>query len=369
MNNIGFSMPILFGLAKTGKVKSWNIVVSREEQPTITITHGYVDGKQQITSRQITEGKNIGRSNETRAWEQAILDAISMWKKKRDQNYFERVPRKLEILLPMLALEYSARGKAIKWPAYAQPKLNGIRCLAQKHANGGVTFTSRKGKPFHVLDHIGAYLSDIMEPGDIFDGELYNHALTFQEIVAAVKREKEKAQNTVKIEYHIYDYPSVEDDFEKRCEALYQKIPRVDDCPVKLVSTKAIQTEEEMYEYHTDITSQGYEGTMIRNALGKYLFQYRSENLLKLKDFIDAEFEIIGGKEGTGKAKGQCTFTCKTGDGKEFDVRCKGPNSLREEQWRNLSNYIGKKLTVKFQNYSDDGIPVFPVGETVRNYE
>ena len=369
MNNVIFKMPTLFGLSKIGKVKNWNISITDNEAIEIVVSHGYLDGKQQSTSRVISSGKNIGKINETTAWQQATLDAVSMWKKKRDQNYFERIPNKMEILLPMLALEYSKRGKSIKWPAYAQPKLNGIRCFAKMNADHTISFSSRKGKGFVVLDHFVPYLLDIMHPGDILDGELYNHEMTFQEIVTAVKREKFSIESTTDIEYHVYDYPSHEGDFEERCGQLYQKIIRSDDCPIKLVSTKSVETEEDMFEYHEYITGEGYEGTMIRNKKGKYLFQYRSDNLLKLKDFIDEEFEIIGGKAGVGKSRDQCTFKCITRDNQEFDVRCVGPNSVREEQLINLPNYVGKMITVKFQNYSDDGIPIFPVGISIRDYE
>ena len=62
-------------------------------------------------------------------------------------------------------------------------------------------------------------------------------------------------------------------------------------------------------------------------------------------------------------------FVCKTSDGSKFNVRCKGTDESRREQWKNRKSYVGQMLTVRFQNYSDDGIPVFPVGITVRDYE
>ena len=50
-------------------------------------------------------------------------------------------------------------------------------------------------------------------------------------------------------------------------------------------------------------------------------------------------------------------------------MRCKGTDEQRREQWTNWKQYLGKMLTVKYQYLSDDGVPIFPVGITVRDYE
>lgn len=96
----------------------------------------------------------------------------------------------------------------------------------------------------------------------------------------------------------------------------------------------------------------------------------RSYHLQKLKEFEDAEFDIIGVEQGVGKMAGLAIFVCKTDKGSEF--RCKMEGSLEglrkflvdESLWR------GKRLTVKFQGLtSKTGVPRFPVGKSVRDYE
>jgi DNA ligase-1 len=84
---------------------------------------------------------------------------------------------------------------------------------------------------------------------------------------------------------------------------------------------------------------------------------------------LDAEFEIVGCDEGSGKDEGKAIFVCKIKNGKTFSVRCKGADEVRQEQWKNRKAYIGKELTVRYQTLSDDGIPIFPVGIIVRDYE
>lgn len=362
-----FKLPKLFGISKGGKIKSWKVSIDVDtEYPTVVIEHGYIDGKKQVNKKTIDSGKNIGKSNETTPWQQAILEVRSAWRKKQDKNYFIRPSKGNETLLPMLAHEYGARKHNIVYPAYAQPKLNGVRCFARMTDTGRIIFTSRGGKGFIRLHHIELALREFMQPGDIFDGELYTHGMLFEDIVSAVKAGKEENPDTVKVGFHIYDLPSHGGDFSERIERLYGVVPRYDESPVKLVSTKEIVSEEDLYIMHDNYVEDKYEGTMIRNRHGLYLFGHRSENLQKLKDMMDGEFEIVDGNDGIGKSKGQCTFVCITNDGLEFGVRCIGAKGVREEQLINLEEYIGKFLSVKFQNYSKEGVPIFPVGITVR---
>jgi hypothetical protein len=46
-----------------------------------------------------------------------------------------------------------------------------------------------------------------------------------------------------------------------------------------------------------------------------------------------------------------------------------GTLESRRKMWNNRKNYLGKDLTVKFQGKSKNGIPRFPVGVAVRDYE
>jgi DNA ligase-1 len=110
----------------------------------------------------------------------------------------------------------------------------------------------------------------------------------------------------------------------------------------------------------------GYEGAMVRNLSSEYLFKNRSMSLLKVKDFEDAEFQIIGGKEGQGREVGMVIFKCKTDSGVEFDVRPRGTQEERSLMWQNLQSYIGKPLTVRYQGLTDEGSLRFPVGLHVR---
>ena len=60
---------------------------------------------------------------------------------------------------------------------------------------------------------------------------------------------------------------------------------------------------------------------------------------------------------------------CIMKEGKEFEVRPKGTQEKRKEWMVDLNNIIGKQLTVKFAEWSDDNIPLQPVGMAIRDYE
>ena len=126
---------------------------------------------------------------------------------------------------------------------------------------------------------------------------------------------------------------------------------------------------EEFDLYESRFISDGYEGMMVRNQNSLYKYKHRSYDLQKVKRFVDKEFKIIGGKDGTGRETGLVIFKCVTNDGSEFDVRPMGTHEDRAEVYKNLNSYIGKDLTVKYQELTDDGIPRFPVGISVRDYE
>lgn len=377
MNNHTFAT--LFGRASTGKLKEWSIEVEDRGASSYIITkHGFTGGKIQVSEKEISEGKNLGKKNETTPHEQAVSEARSSWKKKKDKKYSETIPEETAkdegIPLPMLAHGFKDRGHNIKWKrgVWIQRKLDGIRLFATKMDEDTIRYTSRSGKVFvNTLDSFTPALLDALEIGDIIDGEIFTRNLTFQQIVSAVKNEAGKEQASLDyrdlLEFHIYDLASSPSDFEVRTCEIVEKVS--DYKKLIIVDTYYVESLDEALAYHAQFMEEGYEGTMLRNSEGKYKFRHRSTDLQKMKDFQDEEGTIIGGKEGTGKSKGQCVFLCESDSGKQFYVRCKGTDAEREAQWRNLESHIGQRLTYRFQDKTDDGIPRFPVGISIRDYE
>jgi ATP-dependent DNA ligase len=130
-----------------------------------------------------------------------------------------------------------------------------------------------------------------------------------------------------------------------------------------------VHNHEQIEEYKEMFNENGYEGIIIRNANGKYLMGHRSNDLLKYKDFVDDEFLVVGAKTGVGRFSDCVIWVCKTQDGKTFDVNHKCSMEKRKKYFQVRHNYIGRMLTVRYQNLSKDGLPIFPVGIDFRDYE
>ena len=120
--------------------------------------------------------------------------------------------------------------------------------------------------------------------------------------------------------------------------------------------------------YHDQFVEQGHEGIMIRDAVSTYEIGKRSNYLLKYKEFQTEEYEVVGVKEGTGREKGAGIWECRTGN-RVFSAKPEGTLEFRRHLFRDREKYIGKMLTVRFQNLTALGVPRFPVGVAIRDYE
>ena len=95
--SLAHSFPKLYAIDKNGKIKVWTAAVLLESiddenaatataTATARITHGYLDGKQQVAIRHYTTGKNIGRSNETTPLQQCIAETRRKWTDKKEKE-------------------------------------------------------------------------------------------------------------------------------------------------------------------------------------------------------------------------------------------------------------------------------------------
>jgi DNA ligase-1 len=398
------SFPTLYGSASTGKVKQWTICVeARDGAGVIITTHGYVGGAMQVNERVVTEGKNVGKKNETTPLAQAISEAQSAWNKKRDAEYSVTPSAtgatggasaaaaggagasaaaedddaegaeggeggEAGVPHPMLAHDYNKRGKSIRFPCYAQRKLDGVRCVAIT----GRGLFSRNGKP--LSPHLSAIRAEIdtLPAGTILDGELYSDELSFQEIVGIVKKGTLKAADHAKLpKMYLCVYDTI-----REGETNMQRKKWLDELfasrtfrALRLLSTSVANSEEDVKFFHSLFVSEGYEGLILRNVEGKYAVGHRSADLQKYKEFLDEEFRIVGFREGDGVEKGCVLWVCVTAEGKEFDCRPRGTREERCELFRSGASHVGKRLSVRFQEWTDDKKPRFPVGIALRDYE
>lgn len=370
----------LYAIASTGKIKVWKADVT--DKGTLITTHGYLDGAMATDSKEI-KGKNIGKKNETTPYDQACSEAQSKMNKKRDEGYKlsqEELKSAPVLKLPMLAHKFTERKHDIVWPAWVQPKLNGVRCLVDVEGN----YMSRNGKVYTTLTHLDESVSKILSAlGENveLDGEVFRQEWSFQEITRAVK--KDRGTTTDYLQLWVFDYTNLELSFSERYTNLRKIFTRLGTVDgqyitvgnVTLVPTFLAKDEEHIKYWHREFTKEGFEGTIIRNQAGKYAYKHRSVDLQKFKDMIDDEYLVIGMHEGTGSDIGTAVFELQTEEGLKFSARPKGSREIRKEYLNNKIKIIGQYATVQYQNLSDapvgfkQGIPIFPVILEIRNYE
>ena len=377
--------PALQGSSVSGKTMLWSISVKKVEQhAVITTIRGYKDVKMQIYEKIISEGKNIGKKNETTPYQQALSEAKTAWMKKRESNYtsieevsdmvnkeeeeIQSVSRSkgidVSVPLPMLAHDYNKRGKSIKFPCFVQRKLDGTRCVGISHQG----LFSRNRKSYPHMEHIIEELNNLPQ-NIILDGELYSTELTFQEIVGLVKRETLKAgdeEKQQKIKFHVYDIIN-DMPYSHRYGTLQGLFGKYKFKHLVLVQTENCESEEKMKEMHARYVENGYEGIMLRNTNGIYE-NNRSIHLQKYKEFFDMECKIVGYKEGEGAESGGVIWICEL-NGKQFACRPRGTREEREAFFQEGEAYVGKMLSVCYQEMTDEGLLRFPVGLAIRDYE
>jgi ATP-dependent DNA ligase len=378
--------PQLYKKDKNEKIRLWKLeAIKKSEDDTywISTTYGVKDGKMIHSEKQVKEGKNIGKKNETSIEQQLILVCDKTYKDKMEkEEYINDIDvideEKTNITYaPMLAATWDPKSKTnrkvdIKFPCFVQPKLDGIRCLTYVK-EGEIVNQSRQLKYFKNLHHINRELTEFFEKYNdiVLDGELYNHEKEFNSIAGIVKKEKLKKEDELKlldIKYYVYDCFTKDEPapFYGRLNFLKEKMKKMK--YIELVDTMECKKSENVLELHAKFLEDDYEGTILRNKDADYEFT-RSKHLQKYKSFIDDEFEIVGYKEGSGHDEGAVIWKCKTKDGGQFDVRPIGTIEERKVLYKNGDKYIGKMLTIKYQELSEYGIPRFPVGKTIRDYE
>ena len=65
-------------------------------------------------------------------------------------------------------------------------------------------------------------------------------------------------------------------------------------CPIKLTPTFTVNNYEESKHYHDQFVADGYEGAVLKNKNGVYIFQHRSKATEKMKDFKADEWNKLG---------------------------------------------------------------------------
>lgn len=270
--------------------------------------------------------------------------------------------------------------KDLTYPLGASVKLDGIRCLRV----GGQTL-SRSFKPI-PNKYIQAQMANLI---DGLDGELVTYnadgtVRTFSEVQGDIMR----SDGEPNFKFEIFDY--VKDSLEKQYKDRIVELKALT-LPsfCTLVLPTIINNEAELLAYEEQAIADGHEGIMTRSLTGQYKSgraTFKSQDLIKIKRFVDSEALIIGfeeklnneneatkdefghtkrssAKSGLVPANTLGTFLVRdVHDNREFGIGTGiGLNdALRKEIWSNQGQYLGKIIKYKYQQVGTKDNPRIP---------
>lgn len=368
-------------------------------------SYGQVGGKTTLSPPII-----VDRTKQKRTWkEQLKLQFNSTAKGYLDKGYIkvEKHPNEYTIeelqsifgniktnqhgvIKPMLAKSY----KDIKTKGifdkdyYASVKINGVRCLMFWKDNE--IHTASRGATnydlatYHINTHPKLVEFFKVHPDIILDGELFTWGETLNKISGTCRSQATVAESEY-INYYIYDVIELGKSFTERLETLKNIKKELDlewldpfnpktdwksdDLKILMVPHTEITGWDKMKSLHDQYVQAGWEGLVIRNADSEYKPGTRTNAWIKIKVYIDAEYPIVGMKEGL-RDEDMC-FVCQTPKGYEFAVKPIGTREQKYEYIKNINSIIGKQLTIKYFEMSGAGtdIPQQPVGICIRDYE
>ena len=357
MKNV-IALPTLYKRDTKGKVRVLTIEYGYDDETTAGTRSvaGIQDGQLVTSGWKLCLPKNVGKVNATTSITQAIAEAQSGWDKKTEKEYFSDIKLidTYEKFKPMLAGDYTKRPQSSGW---SQPKLDGIRCIANSSG-----LWTRAGKEITSCPHIWESVRPFIEanPGIVLDGELYNHELKedFNKITSLVRKlnatPESIAESASLVQYHVYDCYVEDMLFINRIKLAYGAKSDV----VKIVQTDFAQTQEQLDEFYSSYMTDGYEGQMVRN--NTTYENKRSNNLLKRKEFITEEFQVVSMLEGQGNWAGHVKhFALTLPNGATCGAGVRGKQEVLKELWE-----VGDTptwATLRYFGLTPDGVPRFPV--------
>ncbi|GAA5867621.1 hypothetical protein JCM3774_001532 [Rhodotorula dairenensis] len=288
----------------------------------------------------------------------------------------------------LLAKKLDLADKAKKDPTgwWISEKLDGVRA----YWDGESQLWSRVGNSFSAPDH---FINKLPQ-GHELDGELFLGRDRFDETSGIVR--SINSPRWADIRYMVFDIPSKgSETFEARQRFLEELLPRAaPDSPtsasaastnpvaggssspssndagqtdkvgggfVRVVEQEKCDGWQHLEERLEQVRSLGGEGLMLRQPESKYE-RKRSNTLLKVKSFYDAEARVVGHEPGKGRLEGLLgSLVCVMEDGKtEFKV-----GSGFDDARRAAPPPVGSIITYRFQDLTKAGVPRFPtfVGE------
>lgn len=229
---------------------------------------------------------------------------------------------------------------------WVSEKLDGVRAYWD-----GNQLISRQGNPFNPP---AWFIADF--PAHPLDGELWMGRNSFDLVSGIVRRLTPDDESWRNIEYRIFDLPLRDSDltFDQRLARLRSLINQADLPHLQMVKQFKVADETALMKELDRVVELGGEGLMLHRGQSLYRAA-RSDDLLKLKTYEDAEAVVIAHLPGKGKYQGMMGALLVEIEGKR---RFKIGTGFSDED-RADPPAIGALITYKYFGRTNSGLPRF----------
>ena len=245
-----------------------------------------------------------------------------------------------------------------KWepPYIVQPKYNGVRCRAVHTETGGYILLSSEENIMYSVPHLNAIFDSIGLRAE-FDGELYYHGMSFEQILSITSRTVNLSDDSTKIQFHLFDI--INDQPQMRRSLIIENLRGVHS-HIRVAPFWLCEDLDAVKRVYDEIIKQGYEGIIIRHHNNPYE-RKRSTLVMKFKPKAQDTYTIVDwqeevSKDGVPKGRiGALIMQSQTGD--RFGVSAGLNDSEKASLWNSRHELAGKVAVVHYQNLTDKGLP------------
>ena len=227
---------------------------------------------------------------------------------------------------------------------WVSEKLDGVRAYWN-----GRQLISRGGNPIAAP----AWFTDPL-PATPLDGELWAGRRGFERVSATVLATAADDSQWRALAYWVFDLPASPLRFNERLPRLQALVAAANAPQLRLVQQVRLASKEALMTRLERVVAAGGEGLMLHRGDSLYRGQ-RSDDLIKLKTYADAEAVVIAQLPGKGKYAGKLgALLVQTADGRRFRL-----GSGFSDRERQAPPPIGAQVTYKYYGTSANGIPRF----------
>ena len=191
-------------------------------------------------------------------------------------------------------------------------------------------------------------------PSQALDGELWIARGQFDRLSATVRRQVPDDAEWRAVRYLVFELPQAPGTFRERAHSLNKLVAAARTPWLQAVEQFELNNRQAVDQKLAEILKLGGEGLMLHRADATYTTG-RSDVLLKMKLWHDAEAEVIGHQPGKGKYAGMLgALRVRTADGVEFML-----GTGFNEAERKTPPPIGSTVTYRYREVTKRGVPRF----------